>query len=63
MNASVNCKSYSTAPVCVPPLDGYVGEVHSATTIGYYNSLVYSKHYTHSLVSDMSVMCMNHAVL
>ena len=30
LNEGANCKSYSTAPVCVLPLDGYVGEVHSA---------------------------------
>ena len=28
-----NCKSYSTAPVCVPSLDGCVGEVHSTAPV------------------------------
>ena len=41
-NEGANCKSYSTAPVCVPPLDGCVGEVHSVAPVwlnrrGYYS--------------------------
>ena len=45
-------ESYSTAPVCAPPLDGYVGEVHSAAPAwlnrrGYYsyNFISYNLHF------------------